>query len=83
MLVRAINKIQNIPVHGYELIDSNVVTHMIKKWIEYKVFVWDNVEGTYFIDLDLSVSEYLLIFFFLWKTTATTMDSKWSPLTSN
>lgn len=36
---------------------------MTKNCTEYKVFVWDNVEGTYFIDLDLSVSEYLLILF--------------------
>lgn len=36
---------------------------MIKKCTEYKVFVWDNVEGTYFVTPNLSMSEYLLRFF--------------------
>lgn len=38
---------------------------MIQKSTEYKVSMWDNVEGKYFVRLDLSMSTCLLrIFFF-------------------
>lgn len=39
MLVRAINKIQKLPVHSYGLINNNILTYMIKKHTEYKIFV--------------------------------------------